>query len=195
LKLLLGTKNQGKLREIFHLLSDISGLELLTFRECPFDGVAETGQTFRENALLKARQISTATGLAVLAEDSGLEVEALQGAPGIRSARFAGEEATDQQNIEKLLTLLQGASDRVARFLCVAVIHFPDGKELISQESLKGHIAHQPRGTHGFGYDPVFVPDGYEKTLAELGPSVKDEISHRRRALEQLKKELRSQVI
>lgn len=194
MKLLLGTKNQGKLREILSLLVDIHNLELLTFRECPFEDVAETGKTFRENALLKARQISTATGLAVLTEDSGLEVEALHGAPGVQSARFAGAKATDQQNIQKLLKQLERIEERAARFVCIAVLRFPDGKELITEGKLRGHIAHEPRGTHGFGYDPVFIPEGYEKTLAELGPSVKDEISHRRRALEELKRQLRPKL-
>lgn len=191
MKLLLGTKNQGKIREFFSLLSDIPGLELLTQRECAFEDVAERGKAFRENALLKARTISAKTGLAVLAEDSGLEVEALGGAPGVRSARFAGEKTTDQQNVQKLLKQLESVYERSARFVCVTVLCFPDGKELTSQGELRGRITHEPRGTHGFGYDPVFIPKGYEQTLAELGPTVKDGISHRRRALEQLKETLK----
>lgn len=191
-KLLLGTKNHGKIRELTALLKDLPGLELVTYKEFPFSEVGEVGRTFRENALLKARQISLETGLPSLAEDSGLEVEALGGAPGIRSARFAGEKATDQENIAKLLRALEGVEGkgRRARFVCVAVLSLPGGEELIAEGELEGHIAYEPRGIHGFGYDPVFIPEGYEKTLGELGPAVKDKISHRKKALEQLKKEL-----
>ncbi|OGF57247.1 MAG: non-canonical purine NTP pyrophosphatase, RdgB/HAM1 family [Candidatus Fraserbacteria bacterium RBG_16_55_9] len=190
MKLVLGTKNQGKIREILSLLSDVPQLELLTFRECSFRDIAETGQTFRENALLKASEISAETKLAVLAEDSGLEVGALNGAPGILSARFAGEKATDQQNIRKLLKQLEGIDWRYARFVCVAVLRFTDGKELIAEGELRGYIAHEPRGTHGFGYDPVFIPERYEQTLGELGSSIKDMISHRGVALGEIKRKL-----
>jgi XTP/dITP diphosphohydrolase len=191
-KILLGTKNPGKIREILSILSDLGGVELLTVEERPFGDVAEEGETFRENALLKARKISQETGLAVLAEDSGLEVEALGGAPGVRSARFAGESATDQENIAKLLRLLEGVEARTACFICAAVLHFPDGRELIAEGELCGRIAYEMRGRSGFGYDPVFIPEGYDKTLAELGPQVKNKISHRRRALDKLKEKWRS---
>ncbi len=195
MRLLLGTKNRGKLRELFALLKDLP-VELLTVEEVPFSDVPETGWTFRENACAKARAISDETGLPVLAEDSGLEVDALGGAPGVRSARFAGEEATDEENLRKLLTLLEGVPDgeRGARFVCVAVVRLPDGTELIAEGELRGRIARAPRGEHGFGYDPVFVPEGYDRTLGELGPSVKDEISHRKRALESLKRRLREHL-
>ena len=195
MKLLLGTKNRGKLRELFALLKDLP-VELLTVDEVPFSDVPETGKTFLENALLKARAISEETGLPVLAEDSGLEVEALGGAPGVRSARFAGEDATDEQNIQKLLALLEGVpeEERRARFVCVAVARFPDGTELVAEGELRGRIARAPRGEHGFGYDPVFLPEGFPRTLGELGPSVKDEISHRKRALERLKRRLQEHL-
>jgi XTP/dITP diphosphohydrolase len=192
-KLFLGTKNQGKIREILSIFGDLPGVELLTHDEKPFSEVPETGETFLENALLKARSISEETGLPVLAEDSGLEVEALAGAPGVRSARFAGEDAADEGNLEKLLTLLKGVPDgrRSARFVCVAVVRFPDGREIITEDELRGRIAKEPRGRHGFGYDPVFIPQGYDRTLGELGPAVKDRISHRRKALEKIKGELK----
>jgi XTP/dITP diphosphohydrolase len=193
LKILLGTKNGRKIPEFLHILADLSAVHWLTYQDCPFRDVEEDGRNFEENALKKARQIGQETGLAVLAEDSGLEVEALGGQPGIYSARFAGaadERPTDQQNIQKLLRLLEGVEERNARFVCVAVLRFADGNELISQGELRGRIAPQPRGMHGFGYDPVFIPAGYEQTLAELGPSVKDAISHRRRALQKLKSNL-----
>lgn len=192
MKLLLGTKNRGKIREILAILGDLPGVDLLTHNERPFSEVLETGGTFLENALLKARGISEETGLPVLAEDSGLEVEALAGAPGVRSARFAGEDATDEENIEKLLALLKGVPDgrRSARFVCAAALRFPDGREIIAEGELRGSISKGPRGGHGFGYDPVFIPEGYDRTLGELGPAVKDRISHRRKALEKLREEL-----
>lgn len=192
MRILLGTKNDKKLPEFLSILRDIPSVEWLTYRECPFSDVSEDGRTFAENALKKARRIAEETGLAVLAEDAGLEVEALGGAPGVLSARFAGAEdqrAADEQNIAKLLELLEGVKDedRKARFVCVAVFRLPDGREFIAEGELKGCIAHQPCGAHGFGYDPVFIPEGYDQTLGELGPSVKDEISHRRKALEAIK--------
>jgi XTP/dITP diphosphohydrolase len=187
-RVLLGTKNRGKIREIREILSSFgpAQLELLTFAEVPFSDVAEEGTSLEENALLKARKVSEETGLTVLAEDSGLEVLALGGGPGARSSRFAGEGATDSENIAKLLSLLRDVSDRRARFRAVAVLHFPDGRELSAEGELWGEIAPQPRGASGFGYDPVFIPAGFSETLAELGPEIKNRISHRRRALERL---------
>ncbi len=190
MKILLGTKNDKKIPEFLDILAGLPAVQWLTYQDCPFRDVEEDGRSFEENALKKARQISQETGLATLAEDSGLEVRALQGAPGVRSARFAGEKATDSQNIQKLLQGLKGVADRRARFVCVAVLRFPDGRELISRGMLEGKIAEEPRGQAGFGYDPVFIPEGYDKTLAELGPEVKNHISHRRRALEKLMQDL-----
>ena len=184
---MLGTKNPKKLEEIRRIFNDFTVIEFLTYRERPFSDVVEDGNSFRENALKKARVICDETKLPVLAEDSGLEVEALDGEPGVRSARFAGENAKDRENIEKLLGLLKGVKSRRACFRCVAVIRFPDGRTFVAEGELKGRISEAPRGTSGFGYDPVFIPQGYTKTLAELGASVKDGISHRRRALERLK--------
>jgi len=187
MKILLGTKNPGKLNEIKRIFSNFVSIELLTYRERPFRDVFENGVSFRENALKKARAICAETRLPVLAEDSGLEVKALHGKPGVRSARFAGERATDRRNIEKLLELLKGVKNRRARFRCVAVLCFPQGQTFIAEGELRGRIAKKPKGKAGFGYDPVFIPNGYTKTLAELGASVKDKISHRKRALERLK--------
>lgn len=187
MKILLGTKNLKKLEEIRRIFNDFREIELLTYHECPFSDVMEGGEGFRENALKKARAICAETKLPVLAEDSGLEVEALNGRPGVRSARFAGKKATDRQNIQKLLRLLKGVKNRGARFLCVVALCFPDGRTFITEGELRGRIAEAPKGTAGFGYDPVFIPQGYTKTLAELGASVKDKISHRWRALEKLR--------
>jgi XTP/dITP diphosphohydrolase len=191
MRLLLGTKNHGKIRELQALLAEFSQIELLTYRDQPFSDVREDGESFRENALTKARQISAETGLLVLAEDAGLEVAALHGAPGVRSARFAGEKASDEENVAQLLRRLAGVKDRRARFVCAAVLRFLDGDELIAEGELKGRIALERRGSQGFGYDPIFIPEGFSKTLAELGSPTKNEISHRRRALEQLKEDLR----
>ncbi len=188
--LLLGTKNLHKVREITEIFSDLPDVQLLTFRERPFSDVREDGRTFEENARKKAQEICVQTGLPVLAEDSGLEVDALGGAPGVRSARFAGSSKDDRANIEKLLDALQGVSDRRARFRCVAVLALPTGEEFVSEGVLEGRISAAPAGSWGFGYDPVFIPDGYEQTLAELGPQIKNRISHRRRALEGLKAQL-----
>lgn len=189
-RLLLGTKNLNKIREIKEIFSEFLDVDLLTFSECPFSDVLEDGRTFEENARKKAHQICAQTGLPVLAEDSGLEVYALGGAPGVQSARFAGEHKDDQANIEKLLALLKGSADRRARFRCVAVLVWPNGDGLMSEGVLSGQIALAPRGTAGFGYDPIFIPDGYTQTLAELGSQIKNKISHRRRAIEGLMHQL-----
>lgn len=192
--LLLGTKNPHKIREITEILSDLPNLQFLTFRECPFSDVSEDGATFAENARKKAREICAQTGLPVLAEDSGLEVYALGGAPGVLSARFAGADKDSRANIEKLLDALREIADRRARFRCVAVLALPNGTELMSEGVLEGRIALVPSGSEGFGYDPVFIPDGYDATLAELGSEIKNRISHRRRALESIKIQLAALV-
>lgn len=191
MKLLLGTQNRGKIAEITYILGDMAGLELLTFENVPFGDVAETGETFLENARLKASQIATETGLPVLAEDAGLEVAALDGAPGIYTARFARERASDDANVAKLLNELDGVENRAARFVCVAVLSAgANHGDVVAEGELRGEIASTKRGENGFGYDPVFVPEGYQATLAELGDDVKSEISHRRRALDEVGREL-----
>lgn len=187
MRLLLGTKNLEKIREIRAIFADLPQLGLITIQEHPFADVVEDGTTFAENACKKARMISQKTELAVLAEDSGLEVEALGGRPGVHSALLAGAAKNDRANIAKLLRLLEKIEDRQARLCCVAVLHLPDAREFLSEGRLEGRIAARPRGRAGFGYDPVFIPDGYEQTLAELGAEIKNQISHRRRALEGLK--------
>jgi XTP/dITP diphosphohydrolase len=192
MKILLATKNQNKLLEMRHILGELPQIEWLSFSEYPFAEVTEDGMTFRENASKKARTVCAASGLATLAEDSGLEVEALGGRPGVRSARFAGEPADDHQNLEKLLELMKREPNRRARFHCVAVLALPQGREFFSEGTLEGRLASEPRGKTGFGYDPVFIPNGFSKTLAELGPRIKDRLSHRRRALEGLKETLRA---
>ena len=189
--LLLGTRNEGKLSELRELLVDLEGVELLTFHDRPFQPVAETGLTFEENARLKARAICAETGLPVLAEDAGLEVDALEGEPGIHSARFAGVPVNYERNNTLLLERLAGVRDRKARFIAVAVLRFPDGREFVSEGILTGRIARKLEGEGGFGYDPLFIPDGFSRTLAEMTLVDKNRISHRRRAIEGIKQVLR----
>jgi len=186
-KVLIGTRNPHKLAEIRRILGRIPGIEWVDFHSVPFPEVAETGATLEENARLKALSISRATGLPTLAEDTGLEVVALGGAPGVRSARFAGEGKDYRANNEKLLRLLEGVEDRRARFRAVVALALPDGRLWLTEGVLEGEIARAPRGEGGFGYDPLFIPNGETRTLAEMTPEEKDRISHRRRALERMR--------
>ena len=185
-QLLLGTRNAGKIEEFKNLLGDIAGLELLTLSERPFAEVEETGKTFLENALLKARVIAEETGLAVLAEDAGLEVRALRGAPGVRSARYAGVPVDYARNNELLLERLASADDRGARFVAVAVLLLPDGQVFVTTGVLEGAIARSPTGAGGFGYDPLFVPVGSAQTLGEQSIDEKNRISHRMLAMRRM---------
>jgi len=150
--------------------------------------VAETGRTFRENALLKARAVAAFTGLPAVADDSGLCVDALNGMPGVLSARWSGRHGDDQANLELLLGQLADvpAGRRQAHFACAAALVLPTGGEHVAAGSVYGRLADAPRGSNGFGYDPIFVPDGHQQTTAELSPADKDKISHRGRALRAL---------
>ena len=192
--LLLATHNEGKLAELHELLCDVDGVDLITFRERPFSPAEETGATFLENALLKGRAALSETGLPTLAEDAGLEVQALDGAPGVRSARFGGLPVDYARNNALLLERLAGASDRRARFVAWAVLCLPDGREFTSEGVLTGSIGRAPRGEGGFGYDPLFVPAGETRTLAEMTGEEKNRISHRRRAVDGLRDILRRLV-
>jgi|SRR5215213_1965577 len=184
--LLLGTRNPGKVIEITSILAD-SGWSFSSLQEFPNVGEAEENfVTFAENVIAKARFYAAATGLCALADDSGLEVAALGGAPGVFSARYAGEHATDADRRALLLYELTkiGDSDRRARFVAVVAIAKPDGEILnLSEGICEGTITFAPRGSGGFGYDPLFVPDGYDQTFAELPDTVKNLISHRALAL------------
>lgn len=184
MKLLLATGNSGKIREISRALENLP-LDLVSLKDFEkIVSVKETGNSFVANARLKARGYYRQTGLLTLAEDSGLQVDHLNGQPGCMSARFAGENATDLDNVRKLLRHLRGVSPkrRTARFVCVIVI--TDGKKVwIATGRCEGRIATRPSGKSGFGYDPVFIPNGYTATFAKLGPEVKNQISHRAQAL------------
>jgi XTP/dITP diphosphohydrolase len=176
----LATGNLKKLEEISRITGGM-GITLRTlteFPDCP--EVVEDADTFEGNALKKAREISAHTGLAALADDSGLEVDALDGSPGVFSARYAGQEATDADNVRKLLAELSSVTgDRSARFRCVIALALPDGTEEVFDGSVEGRIGTEEHGHNGFGYDPVFFPEGHERTFAEMDASEKDSMSHR----------------
>jgi XTP/dITP diphosphohydrolase len=184
--LLIATSNKGKRGELRQLLSDVS-ISLFDLRDFPnIKLIAETGDTFVANASLKAVGYAAQTGLLTLADDSGLEVDALGGAPGVRSARYTGESASDAERIEALLARLAfvDESKRSARFVSAVVIADSNGEILdVSVGRCEGRIALAPRGTGGFGYDPVFIPIEYDKTFAELKPAIKNQIGHRARAM------------
>ena len=184
--LLLGTRNPGKVIEITGILADL-GWSFSSLQEFPDVGEAEENfVTYAENAIAKAQFYASATGLCALADDSGLEVAALDGAPGVFSARYAGANASDADRRALLLSELTkvGDTNRRARFVAVVVIANPDGEILnVSEGICEGSIARAPRGTGGFGYDPLFIPEGYDQTFAELPDTIKNRISHRARAL------------
>jgi XTP/dITP diphosphohydrolase len=178
--ILLGSSNQGKLREYREILA---GLDLELVIPGDLDPVppepAEDALTFAENASAKARAYAAASGLQTVADDSGLEVNALRGAPGVRSRRFFGEDARAEERNAKLLAMLDGATDRSARFVCVTALASPDGHVELFEGEVHGEIAESPRGPGGFGYDPVFVIAGDGRTMAELSSEEKHRISHR----------------
>jgi XTP/dITP diphosphohydrolase len=190
MRILVATMNAGKLREYQRLLAGVPGLELETMASLsePIE-VVEDRDTFHGNALKKATEIAKIAGVICLADDSGLEVDFLGGRPGVHSARFAGEGASDAQNNAKLLDALRDTADsqRTARFRCAIVVVDPMGQQLAAADgACEGRIAREASGAHGFGYDPLFVPDGYAETMAELGPDTKNRISHRAEAAAKL---------
>lgn len=191
MRVVVASSNEGKVREIRHVLEPL-GWEVARAADLGRDAVEvdETGETFLENALIKARAYADAFQCAALADDSGLEADALGGAPGVRSARYAGEPADDAANNAKLLAALDGvpAAERTARFRCVMALVWPDGRVLAADGVCEGRIGFEPRGTGGFGYDPLFLPDAVPgKTMAELSPDEKSAISHRGAALRALR--------
>ena len=191
-RLLLATRNPGKLVELRRMLSgfDVVGLaDVPDFPEAP-----ETGATFAENALAKARDAAAATGLPSVADDSGLAVDALNGMPGVLSARWSGRHGDDRANLELLLAQVADVPDerRGAAFVCAAALVVPGGPETVVHGAWTGRLTRAPRGTNGFGYDPIFVPDGETRTSAELSADEKDAASHRARALQALLPHLRA---
>jgi XTP/dITP diphosphohydrolase len=184
-ELVLATRNAHKLREFEPLMAPHTVLPLPDEVELP----PETGETFEENALDKARAAAAATGRTAIADDSGISASALGGRPGVRSARYAGEDATDEENLSKLLREVPDDGDRGVAYVCALAYVEPDGREHVVTARCEGTLAHEPRGDGGFGYDPAFVPSDRDdgRTMAELSPDEKDAISHRGRAARMLR--------
>lgn len=196
LQLLAATSNKHKVEEFRKMLNDLnSRVNIVTPDAIPnFPVLIEDGHSFEENAEKKAEQASAYADMAAFADDSGLMVDALSGAPGIYSARYAGEGATDAARIAKLLDAMKGKTDRRARFVCAIAIAYRGDDVALFRGEVCGTIAEAPRGTNGFGYDPVFIPDGYDKTFGELPSEVKDSISHRAGAMVKAVKFIRAEL-
>jgi len=187
------TQNKHKIKEINEITKEFD-MEIISRDEAgvPNVEIEEDGDTFEENSEKKAREIMEICGRITVADDSGLMVDILGGAPGVISARFAGEACDDSKNNEKLLKLLESVElkDRTAKFVSVITMVYPDGSKLVARGECKGHIIYVPKGNNGFGYDPLFVPEGYDKTFAELSSEEKNKVSHRAIALRNLRKQL-----
>jgi XTP/dITP diphosphohydrolase len=187
--LVLATRNQGKISEFKELLSTFP-VEVKSLQDFgPIPPVVEDGETFEENAYKKAHATARILGFPVLADDSGLEVQALGGLPGVRSARYAGKEATDEENNLKLLKAMKGIVDRKASFKCVISIAVPRGPALTYEETCDGEVTHEMKGSHGFGYDPIFYYPPLKKTFAQMSVEEKNRVSHRGKAAAQLRDE------
>jgi XTP/dITP diphosphohydrolase len=191
-EIVLATRNKGKIRELERIFaSTLPGVKLLGTDAFPdLADVAETEDTFEGNALLKARIVSQFTNLPAIADDSGLAVDHLGGAPGIFSARYSGVHGDDQANLHKVLREMDGVSNRRAQFVCAAAFVAPRGYELVLRAEMVGNLIDAPRGEKGFGYDPIFIPIGFNQTTGELDPELKDSISHRGKAMRELAEEI-----
>lgn len=189
IRVVLATRNPHKVAELGRILVDVP-VELVSGVDVALPEVEETGDTFTDNALLKARMCAAATGSPAIADDSGLVVDALGGDPGVRSARFAGEHGDDEANLLLVLERLGAETNRSGRFVCVAALATPDGHEVTETGTMQGVIAEAPRGAGGFGYDPIFIATGQQRTNAELTPAEKDAISHRGAAFRALQPHL-----
>ena len=191
-EMILGTRNHGKIAEFRSLFKGMQ-IKLLSFYDFPdVPPVVEDGKTFQDNAAKKAKTIAKATNRIAVSDDSGLEVDFLGAVPGVYSARFAGERATDRDNARKALKMLDGVAweERTARFVCVICAATPKGKIVSAEGTCTGTISFEMRGCHGFGYDPIFIPDGYTLTMAEMEPELKNRISHRADAMNKFRKAL-----
>jgi XTP/dITP diphosphohydrolase len=198
-KLLVASRNPKKLAELNRILAaeNVAGITVLGLSDVQeYPEAPETGATFAENALAKARDAVAATGLPTIADDSGIAVDALNDMPGVLSARWAGGHGDDQANLDLVLAQLRDVPDerRGAAFVCAAALVTPDGRETAVRGEWRGTLTREPRGTNGFGYDPIFVPEGYQITSAEMSSVEKDGLSHRGRALRQLLPTLRALV-
>lgn len=195
-KVIFATGNEGKMREIRTILED-AGLEILSLKDAGIDvDIVEDGNTFEENAIIKARKIMEMTGEIVLADDSGLEVDYLNKEPGIYSARYAGENTPYSIKNKMIIDRLEGVPDekRTARFVCAIAAVFPDGQIVTAKGTIEGIIGYEEKGGNGFGYDPIFYVPEYGCTTAELSMEQKNEISHRGKALREIKKELMKRI-
>lgn len=196
-RIIAASSNAHKIKEIQAIMGKF-GMEVVSRDQAgvpPFE-IEEDGDTFEENSLKKAREIMKVTGQITIADDSGLMVDYLGGAPGVYSARFAGEQCDDLKNNDKLLNLLSGVpeKDRTAKFVSVITLVFPGGETLVARGECPGRIIETPIGENGFGYDPLFVPEGYDKTFAQLGAEEKNKISHRAKALKKLERILEERI-
>lgn len=185
--ILIATGNQGKVKELNELLAKFP-INLQNLKEFPnIVEVEETGKTFAENAILKAKGYALQTNMWTIADDSGLEVEELNGEPGVFSARYAGENSTDEENIHKLLSKMNDKTNRNSKFVCFIAISDEKGEiRHLTEGICKGKINYKPKGKKGFGYDPIFIPDGFDKTFAEISEDLKNKVSHRRKALDKI---------
>lgn len=192
MKVIAATKNKGKIREMQEILSPL-GMEVVSQQEMGIEvDVEETGDTFEKNALIKARAVALVCDYPILADDSGICVEALGGAPGVHSARYAGDDATDLDRINKLLGELGDSENREAKFVTSVAFIFPDGLEITASGEVNGYITKEPCGNNGFGYDPIFFSTELDKTFAQSSDEEKNSISHRGRALKNLYEKLKS---
>jgi XTP/dITP diphosphohydrolase len=190
-RIAIATHNPHKLRELARICADwpVAWVTVQNHDPAAFPDVEETGDAYRDNAVLKARAVAAALGLPTLADDSGIEVDALGGKPGVRSARYAGEGASDERNLTELIRAMRGipGGGRTARYRCSAVLALPDGTEVDAEATCEGTLRKGPKGSDGFGYDPIFEPAGWDRTMAELTPEEKDRISHRGKAFRALR--------
>ena len=189
-EIIFASKNEGKVKEVRHILNGIN-VKILSLNDVSFvDEIHETGDTFEENAKIKAETVYYKLKLPTIADDSGIVALQLGNEPGVFSARYAGENATDEENNSKLLKRLESFPEpHKAKFICAAVYYF-GADFIVAMGEIAGSIIKEPRGSNGFGYDPLFLPDGFDKTTAELPPEIKNKISHRYRAFDQLKRYL-----
>ena len=195
-KMVMATQNKGKLAEINELVKEF-GIDIMSMADAGFADldIEENGTTCQENSFIKANTVMKLSGLPAIADDAGLFVEALEGEPGVHSARYAGEHGNDAANRKKILEELSKRNaltkeQRKAYFICVITLVYPDGKKIVCEGYCHGTIALEEKGEFGFGYDSIFIPDGYDQTFAELGVDVKNSFSHRAKALEELKGKL-----
>lgn len=196
MKLIFATGNAGKMREIRMILED-TGMEILSMKEAGIEAdIVEDGKSFEENALIKARAVAAHTDGIVLADDSGLEIDYLNGEPGIYSARYLGEDTSYHIKNANLIERLSGVPDekRTARFVCAIAAVLPDGKNFTTRGVIEGRIGYEEKGENGFGYDPIFYLPEYQMTSAELAPELKNELSHRGKALRAMREELKKRI-